>query len=208
MAAVFWIAGGAAALLLLSSRKARAFSTSRSGAVDVALDELALWDGLKETDDQGAAHVNRYWATQGVGPQDPDHPWSAAFISHVTAKGDPGALVSYPGHISYTRAAYRNLGVPGRYGAYRPSDVVIQPGDIIVKGRAGEPVGWSDVVSSTGHKLTHGDIVERVSADTARAIGGNLNNSVSFTNYPLKNGQIDSSTAKGALVFAILKKNP
>ncbi len=200
-----WAIGLAALGLLLLTRRAGAVSFRRPGAVIAALAELDAWEGLTENDPGAHDLLGAYW--DGLGQEQPHSvPWSAAFISYVVEKGDPGALSGSAAHIEYARAAYRAIGTPGRYWAHKPRGTRVEPGDILVKSR-GAALTWADVAGPTGHHKTHGDLVTSVAGDTATAVGGNLDNTVKFTTYPLRNGAVDNSTPKGSAVFAVLKRH-
>ena len=142
----------------------------------VAERELLRWQGLTEHDPAAAPILAQYWASVGQNVSDPDVPWSAAFISYTVKSSEtPDALTPSGAHIYYARQAYLDRGVPGRYGAYRPEEVAVEPGDIVVRRRAGDSFSFSDLQQSgAGMIKTHGDIVTEVGPTTAQAIGGNM----------------------------------
>jgi len=158
-----------------------------SAIVDKAIEELEYWDGRQETDPRMRARLDEYWRSAGIGPQDPSEvPWSAAFVTHVVQSTVPGALLPTGAHINYTRQAYADRGKSGKYGAFDPYELRIQPSDIIVTSRGAGLTTWADITSGSGDfRKTHGDIVVSVRPGQAEAIGGNVGNSVDVNTYPL-----------------------
>lgn len=205
---------GAAALLLLTLGGSRRRSPtppspvpSVGGSVaDVAARELGRWSGLTEDMPQAEPLLRAYWAATGQAYPGPGTAWSAAFVvwvvKHSTA---PNALASTGAHIYYARQAYLDRGTPGRYGAYRPEEVQVGPGDILVRGRvAGEPFSFADLTRTTRDYIpTHGDVVVAVSEDEAVLVGGNLDNAVGRRTTRLVGG-----VAADPAVVAVLKYQP
>lgn len=98
-------------------------------------------------------------------------PWSAAFISYAAKSADsnfPGATM----HTSYANAV-KSGQAPG-WSALNPANTQIQPGDIVIKNRAGS----SNSFNGSWNGSSHGDIVTSVEGGTIRAIGGNVSDSV------------------------------
>lgn len=128
-----------------------------------------------------------------------DTPWSAGFISYAAGSGSstfPRAGM----HTAYATAV-RNGSAPG-WTALNPTTTQLQPGDIVIKGRAGNTPSFNG--QWTG--FSHGDIVTSVSGGVARTIGGNVqggktgNGTVGVTNVSTNNGVIASSN-----YFAVLR---
>ena len=164
---------------------------SRRSPADVARGEAALWEGLVETDAVALPRLKEYWEPTGQAFSTTDIPWSAAFVSWVVANSNqPEALTPSGAHIYYTRAAYHARGEPGRYGAYKPSELPLEPGDIVVRGRKKEsPLTWSDISDGSGvFQPTHGDVVTSVTPTSARIVGGNVGNGVREREIALTNG--------------------
>jgi hypothetical protein len=163
------------ALLVRAIQKSEE-QVARSGnaPADVAERELARWYGLVETDPRALPMLQAYWAAAGQPFPGPDTPWSGAFIAYVVRASDmPNSLLRTAAHIYYARQAYIDGGVPGKYGAYRPDEVALRRGDIIVSKR-GVDFTFEDLAHSGPMVPTHGDIVVEVGPTQARAIGGNL----------------------------------
>lgn len=162
-----------------------------------AIQELNRWHGLVETDSSARPLLDKYWAVLGQS-QPSNVAWSGAFISYVM-RGVRGFVPS-GSHLEYARAAYRNNGRPGLYGAFPPT-ASVDVGDIIIRSRGDIPSSYADVISPTGFKPTHGDIVVSIERGFARVIGGNVDNSVTQKAVPLRNnGAVDDPT-----VIAVLK---
>lgn len=164
-----------------------------SGPAGVARREARWWEGMTEDDPEALPKLREYWAAALQPFPGLQEPWSAAFISWAVAASDKaGALEPSGAHIFYTRAAYWNRGEPGRYGAYRPEETPLQPGDIIVRGRAGYDLTWADIAQGGDYVPTHGDIVTSVSRDSALIVGGNVGNAVKEREIELWDGYAPS----------------
>lgn len=170
------------------------------GPAAVAERELDRWVGLKESSPEGSRIIREeYWgATGGPAPDPTTVPWSGAFITYVANTGAPGSLTPSGSHSIYAAAA-KNA-PPGRYKAYRPEDVVIQPNDIVIRARGDEEHTFEDL--NGNHFPSHGDVVTRVENGSIRSIGGNLDNSVSVRNYQLNS---EGKLATGQTFFAVLR---
>lgn len=162
--------------------------------------ELQRWHGMKETDAAAAPVLARYWGAVGYGPQAPDVPWSAAFISYVAG---PNGLQPSGDHVGYARAALkaRTARDTSKYWAFAPNESGVLPvrrGDILISWR-NQPATWADVASNTGHKDAHGRVVTYAAGGVVSMIGGNEGNGVAQTDAPAN--QVPASD-----VFAILRK--
>jgi hypothetical protein len=120
----------------------------------------------------------------------------------VKNSNTPDALTPYGAHIYYARQAYLDRGVPGRYGAFRPTEVQAAPGDILVRSRNGQG-SFSDIQKSGPMVTTHGDIVTAVGQSELLAVGGNLDNTVKERRIPHLGGVVTDPE-----VFAVLKLQP
>jgi len=164
-----------------------------NGPAAVARREARWWEGLVETDPVVLPKLEEYWAAALQPFPGLDEPWSAAFVSWAVEQSDQsGALTASGAHIFYTRAAYWNRGKPGLYGAYDPGELPLRPGDIIVRGRAGRDLTWSDIAQGGDYIPTHGDIVTEVSPDRALIVGGNVGNAVKEREIELWDGYAPS----------------
>lgn len=161
----------------------------RNAPADVAEREARWWEGRTEDDPGTWDRLAEYWHAADQPFPGIDEPWSAAFISYTVGHSNrPDALEPSGAHIFYTRAAYWDRGVPGRYGAYRPDEVRVQRGDILVRGRSGVTLTWDDIVRGGDYIPTHGDIVTRVTPTSARIVGGNVGNAVKGRDIELVDG--------------------
>ena len=143
---------------------------------DVAERERQRWESVTEHDPAALPMLEAYWESTGQPyPGSPDIPWSGAFITHsVRQSSVPDALFPSGAHSVYARQAYLNRGVPGKYGAYRPTEVQVQPNDIVVRKREGGDLTFEDLATSGAVIPAHGDVVTDVGETEARAIGGNM----------------------------------
>jgi hypothetical protein len=189
-----WVAAGVAGALLLllassSEQKAGPFpfpplprEPDDDSPAGIAKRELARWQGVAEHDPAAAPILEEYWQSVGQHLVNPDVPWSAAFISYtVTASSTPNAITPSGAHIYFARQAWLDRGVPGRYGAYRPDEVSLEPGDIVLRKvltrnrkKVENPLKFSDLQQGGGTIPTHSDIVTEVGPSSAKAIGGNM----------------------------------
>jgi hypothetical protein len=164
------------------------WSSVRSRAVDIALDEMRLWgNGVRKEWESGMAPViKKYWC-ESVGwvpdlkPNErlSNRAWSAVFVSWVMVQaGATPAFRPRGAHWLYVRDALE--GDQSRpVQAFDPIQHRPRPGDILVK--------WRDTRTTldrirtaprgTGIK-THGDIVVEVQPSGLRLVGGNVSNSV------------------------------
>jgi len=204
-------------------------ATVRREVARQAHDELRRWrtDGgvVREGDPQGRTILAAdYWPAAGVanpsatfgGSWWSARAWSAAFVSHTVNAaaarlGLADLLRGAPSHMRYAWQAYRDRIARRveRYWAYPPDRVLVEVGDIVVKGRGtGNAATWSDLTSPTYvFKQTHGDLVVAVTPTAATVIGGNLGNTVDQRSYPLASRFIDTNSTSYAAnrVFAVLK---
>ncbi len=165
------IVGGIVLGALLLRRDEKAPNTPSN----VAERELRRWAGVTEHDPAALPILKEYWAATGQAYENPDVPWSGAFVSYaVRQSSTPDALLPTGAHIFYARQAYLDRGVPGKYGAYHPTEVSVQPGDIVVRKRAGGDLTFNDIRMSGPMIPSHADVVTAVGPTAARAIGGNM----------------------------------
>lgn len=161
--------------LLLLDKKKRKEQGAPNAPANVAERELRRWTGVTEHDPEALPLLKEYWAATGQAyPGSPDIPWSGAFVSYVIGRSRPGALLPSGAHVYYARQAYLDRGVPGKYGAYHPTEVHVSPGDIVVRKRAGGDLTFSALQTSGPMIPSHADVVTAVGPTAARAIGGNM----------------------------------
>lgn len=182
----------------------------RSAIARIAREELQRWKNKKETDPVMAPVLRGYWATVGrnytenqlTDPAFHKHaPWSAAFVSWVMKRAGAGQAFAYSAaHANYvvSAKASRAGNQANRFKAYRISEAVPEPGDVICKGRGPGAVTFDNVKAGIP---THGDIVVGREGNELLTIGGNVSNTVA-----LRRVKVDASgRIADARFFAILK---
>lgn len=162
-----------------------------------------LAEGIKETDDRVASDLRRYWravptvfgenaaASDGKAAAT-DAPfsiaWSAAFISYLAcAAGVPASdLPRAEAHFTYLDAAL--IGTPG-FVAQPPEEDTPQPGDLICGDRSPPEKRLGSLLDRRAEigspRPMHCDIVVDVRPRQLRAIGGNVNDTISLSLYPI-----------------------
>ncbi|MCK6441507.1 DUF2272 domain-containing protein [Elstera cyanobacteriorum] len=162
-----------------------------------------LAEGIKETDDRVASDLRRYWravptvfgenaaASDGKAAAT-DAPfsiaWSAAFISYLAcAAGVPASdLPRAEAHFTYLDAAL--IGTPG-FVAQPPEEDTPQPGDLICGDRSPPEKRLASLLDRRAEigspRPLHCDIVVDVRPRQLRAIGGNVNDTISLSLYPI-----------------------
>ncbi len=126
-------------------------------------EELAAWEGRRETEKSMWERLKLYWDTVPSFGWDGSVgvPWSAVFVSHVVG-GDFPASAS---HYKYVKKAMEDDSPWEVYSVEKNLDKVeLQPGDVLVK-----PRGGSDYNS-------HGAVVYKVENGVAEVVGGNVGN--------------------------------
>ncbi len=195
----------------LTARRLRMVSTAEAewqrfggGVIDWSNGRRdVLAEGLKETDPSLASDLRRYWravptafgmeaaATDGKAtPLDApfSQAWSAAFIAYLAcAAGVPSEdLPRAEAHFTYLDAAL--LGTPG-FIAQPPQEEVPQPGDLICGDRSPPEKRLLTLLDRRSEigvpRPMHCDIVIEVRPRQLRAIGGNVNDTVSLSLYPI-----------------------
>lgn len=183
----------------------------RANIVRVALQEWERWarGAIKEDDPRMRAVLEDYWRTGARAPRSEatwwaSVPWSAAFISWVMRKAGAGSAFVYSaGHSYYTYAAKQNRLVnnDNPFKAYRVTEAVPRPGDLVCKSRAGSGATYDTIRPGMS---THCDIVVGVQPGQIATIGGNVSNSVKATTV--------STDANGLITtpgyFAVIQSGP
>ena len=140
--------------------------TPLSGLSPVVERELALWEGVKETEANIYSTLEKYWNNVSFSGWTPaGTPWSAAFISWVVNQVDP-SFEGNAAHYYYAKAASEGK---GGWSAWKIGEAKIQAqvGDILIYPRTG--AGTTSISS-------HGDVVYKIENNTAFLAGGNLGN--------------------------------
>ena len=116
------------------------------------------------------------------------HPWSAAFISYVAKKG----YSSFPGKTSHTGYA-QALRSDSNWEILDARKTTPKVGDIVLKGRAGNEINYTD---SKYKGNSHSDIVVAVSRGrrnrTFTIIGGNVGDTVKKQSQSTSNNRYKS----------------
>lgn len=162
-------------------------SVLRNNIVRIAEEEWRRWGRGRrdECDPAMRSILEDYWRT-GVGwvPRKDNWcsaaAWSAAFISWVMRQAGAGDAFRYSGaHTTYVGAAKRNrmANNSNPFKAYRTSEVAPRVGDLVCNARSNSGVTYDNV--DRGSYKSHCDIVVEVLPGRVKAIGGNVQNSVS-----------------------------
>lgn len=147
--------------------------------VQIAFEEWESWDkgNLTEDKDRALSLLKKYWKegnnlndnkaleaakNSQKGLNDPGRYWSSAFVCFIMKKVYP----PFPGvaaHLEYYKWAKKNReqGLGTNFYAFKPNEVEIEVGDIILNLRDGG---------------SHGDIVVKIEDNIATVIGGNVGN--------------------------------
>ncbi len=121
-------------------------------------------------------------------------PWSAAFVSWVMCEAGLGDMAQFrrsSAHRDYIDQAIRardGNAPDAAYAAYDSGEAPIAPGDLLCNSRAGTDYrSLADRRNDPARTaLTHCDIVVKVEPARALVIGGNVDQSVSLTELPLR----------------------
>ena len=163
----------------------------RKAIVRIALEEWNYWQikhrrgRLPEEGDgqEGSRKVTEYWNAVGKNYHtiadltDPDHPWSAAFISYVMTKA--GALPDFTRALKHTKyffnakEARRDL-YGGLFKAYPSSGigkVCPEVGDLILNARKGNSASYDNLKP---YGYAHSDIVVKKEGGVIVVVGGNV----------------------------------
>ncbi len=196
----------AAHLADVALREWRAWGRTRVDATDGRA--RLVHEGAHEDDTapfDAQARVHRYWAmgTGGVGeagaPPRPDAPWSAAFVSFLMQQIGVGrpAFVGDAAHARYLRALLRHqreAGSAAQFELLLAADEALRAGDLVCGPRnvsrlrdritllRMETLDDLEFLSSS-----HCDVVVAIDRRrrVARAVGGNVFDSVAMTELPL-----------------------
>lgn len=141
-----------------------------------------------ETDSAVRSRLNDYWKSVGktIDQMGTGTPWSSAFISYTFKEGGANDDFKYsPSHSTYIIDSINNRKKDNKesfYG-YRTGEKKVEVGDIITYPRQ-SGVSYDSLPS---YFMSHGDAVYSVDYKNriAYAIGGNVSNSVTITEYKL-----------------------
>lgn len=131
--------------------------------------------------------------------------WSSAFISYLMRLSGAGDDFKYSSsHSKYIAQAIKNKKENNskKFKGYKPNEVNVEIGDLVCYPRQ-KGISYN---SEEGYK-SHCDLITEINGNVAVGIGGNVSNSVTKTNYYLKNNKIDKSKDKKSFggIFAVIK---
>ena len=210
----YYIAGGIALLVLLFLKKKKAGKSNfKKKLIALTNVEYNKWNKkgvkIKEGAKDTLPDLRNYWKT-GAGIIKDDNyyinnAWSAAFISYLMKLAGAQNDFKYSSsHSVYIRDAIKNRKENNtkKFKAYKPNEVNIETGDLVCYARQ------SNINYDTTYSyMSHCDLIISADQNNAVGVGGNVSNSVSKSNYALKNGKIDKAKDKQGYggVFAVIK---
>lgn len=188
-------------------KKRKGISNIAKKAIDVAQLEFDAWNTggtqRKEGDSSVYDRLKKYWQEGAdifwTKTKMINEAWSAAFISYVMRKAGAGDNFKYsPSHSVYIRDAIKNRkeNNDNPFKGYRPEEVKVSKGDLVCYPRQ-NGVGYD----TTGAYASHCDLVVDVQKNVAIAVGGNVSNSVSKTEYSID----DEGKVNEKKVFVVIK---
>ncbi len=162
----------------------------------------------EEYEDPQYKYVGEYWSKINsiYDGRDRDQPWSAAFISFVTRAAGYNDFKFAPAHSTYVYDAVdkrKSNTTTAPFWGFKINEHKPQLGDLVCRGRGTNPVLSIDSLPQGGFE-SHCDIVVEIRDTEVRTLGGNVNQTVFITPYPL--------TANGFLraaknVYGVLRNN-
>lgn len=210
----YYIAGGIGLLVLLFLKKKKAGKSNfKKKLIDITNVEYNKWNKngvkIKEGANDTIKDLRNYWKT-GAGIIKDDNyyinnAWSASFISYLMKiAGAENDFKYNSSHSVYIRDAIKNRKENNskKFKAYKPNEVNIQVGDLVCYPRQ-SGINYD----TTSAYMSHCDLIISADQNNAVGVGGNVSNSVSKSNYALKNGKIDKAKDKNGFggVFTVIK---
>jgi hypothetical protein len=166
-------------------------SEARENLISIAVKEwLRFGRGNKfEYEDPQYKYVGEYWSQIGLSHdgRDRDQPWSAAFISFAVKYAGYSNFRFAASHSTYVIDAVDQRMANNKSAAFWGFDVNERKptlGDLICRSRGGVQIVSMSNLPRGGFK-SHCDIVVELNDAEVRTLGGNVNDSVSVTSYPL-----------------------
>jgi hypothetical protein len=161
-----------------------------------------------EFEDPQYKYVGEYWNSIGLNldGRDRDQPWSAAFISFVARTAGYSEFKFAPAHSTYVYDAVdkrQKNSTTAPFWAFDVNELKPQLGNLVCRTRDGVSITSMANLPKGGFK-SHCDIIVEIRDSEVRTLGGNVNDSVSITSYPLDN---DGFLRKVNNVYGILKNN-
>ncbi|HEY9708440.1 MAG TPA: DUF2272 domain-containing protein [Oculatellaceae cyanobacterium] len=184
-------------------------SAAKEALISAAVKEWLRFDrGDKlEYQDPQYKYVGEYWSNIGANHdgRDRDIPWSAAFISFVARAAGYNDFKFAPAHSTYVYDAVnkrKSNVTTAPFWGFNINEHKPQLGDLVCRWRE-NPITSIDSLPSGGFK-SHCDIVVEIRDSEVRTLGGNVNQSVSITAYPLNSGGFLRPANN---VYGVLKNN-
>ena len=159
--------------------------------------------GVKERD--APRRINDYWDAVGHPERSglDDAPWSAAFVSWAVASAGVPRDLFCPDqrHTIYVERLVERAGRPGAaFVPHRPDARAPRVGDLVCASRDGSGTTLDNLNRGAGHC----DIVVEVGPGWAAAIGGNVDDSVTRSVFPLDARGV-LSPISGRPVFTVIE---
>jgi hypothetical protein len=210
----YYIAGGIGLLVLLFLKNKKTSKSSfKKKLIDLTNAEFNKWNKngvkIKEGANDTIMDLRNYWKT-GAGIIKDDNyyinnAWSASFISYLMKIAGAESDFKYSSsHSVYIRDAIKNRKENNskKFKAYKPNEVNVQVGDLVCYPRQ-SGINYD----TTSAYKSHCDLIISADQNNAVGVGGNVSNSVSKSNYALKNGKIDKDKDKQGFggVFTVIK---
>lgn len=150
--------------------------------------------------------VGEYWQSIGhsLDGRDRDQPWSAAYISFVVRNANYTGFKFSPSHARYILDAMekrQNNRTTAPFWLFRLNEHKPQLGDLVCLRRQNGVT--FDNLPPGGFK-SHCDIVVEIRDQTIRALGGNVNESVSLSTFSLTSAGFLKEQGR---LFAIMRNN-
>ncbi len=186
-------------------------SAPKEALISVAAEQWLRFDqsNKSEIDDPQFKIVGEYWQAIGLdlNGKDRDQPWSAAYISFVARQAGYNNFKFAAAHSTYVYDAVdkRNAGDNSApFWAFNVGDHKPQLGDLVCKSRGDNQITSMDSLPSGGF-ISHCDIIFEIKDTEVRTLGGNVQQTVNITSYPLdSNGFLKSGSTR---VYGILRNN-
>jgi hypothetical protein len=185
-------------------------SDAKEALISAAVKEWLRFErGNKlEYDDPQYKYVGEYWSKLSLphDGRDRDIPWSAAFISFIARAAGYNDFKFAAAHSTYVYDAVdkrkSNITTAPFWG-FNINDHKPQLGDLVCRGRGQNPIKSIDSLPRGGFQ-SHCDLIVEIRDTEVRTLGGNVEQTVSITTYPLNsNGFLRA--AKN--VYGVLRNN-
>ena len=161
-----------------------------------------------EYEDPQYKYVGEYWSKidLNLDGRDRDQPWSAAFISFVARAAGYNDFKFAPAHSTYVYDAVdkrRANDTTAPFWGFNVGEHKPQLGDLVCRWRGNNPISSMNSLPRGGFQ-SHCDIVVEIRDTEVRTLGGNVEQTVSISTYPLtSNGFLRA--AKN--VYGVLRNN-